>query len=162
LYKFQSLCYTFSLLHNTTPVKFGKFATPVYLRPTIGVAGELSPAGFYYAQQQNVIVNSPTGASITQVVIQHHPVKSFSATIPEQYRIPYLPEHYHDVIQLPTTRPNHTPSEAPQSSTTSDPTPPSTPAVPTEATEESLHELSPSSSELLTLPTTSSSDTSAQ
>uniref|UniRef100_A0A914Z4C2 Uncharacterized protein n=1 Tax=Panagrolaimus superbus TaxID=310955 RepID=A0A914Z4C2_9BILA len=141
------------ILHNKTPIKFGKFASPVYLSPTVGPAGVLSPMGFYYAKQEKFSVPSSEGhPSVVHTVTQHHPVLSFSATIPEQYQIPLMPTYYQDVIVLPTPPP----PTAPVLSSNPASTPPSTPLI-LEPTSSS--KLSPSACELSS---TSSNDTSAQ
>uniref|UniRef100_A0AC34EZH2 Uncharacterized protein n=1 Tax=Panagrolaimus sp. ES5 TaxID=591445 RepID=A0AC34EZH2_9BILA len=147
------------ILHNTTPVKFEKFASPVYLSPTLGPAGVFSPTGFYYAKQEKFSVPSSEGhPPVVHAVTQHHPVLSFSATIPEQYQIPLMPTYYQDVIVLPAP-PSNRPS-VPVLPSNPDSTPPSTPMV---HEPESLPKLSPFTNELSsTSTTTSSNDTSAQ
>lgn len=95
-------------MHSTTPVKFEDLPCPVILNPNYGNVGERSSAvrlfssiikrlmiffqGYYYVSRENV--PNPNGGNVSEAVTQCRPIHSYSATIPEEYRMAYAPYHY--------------------------------------------------------------------
>uniref|UniRef100_A0AC34RI22 Uncharacterized protein n=1 Tax=Panagrolaimus sp. JU765 TaxID=591449 RepID=A0AC34RI22_9BILA len=93
------------LMHSTTPVKFDGISFPVTLEPNYGMPGQLSPAGYYYVAREPSSAGTSSDSNATLPPISTHfmPVSSFSATVPEEYRIPPLPHYYENLLRVPET-----------------------------------------------------------